>query len=256
MKPKLVSAGSIATLKLSRANYVALDSFQLPCHFPRMALDIKICGLKTTEAIEAAIAGGATHCGFIFFAKSPRHIEASEAASLRQTIGERAKVVAVTVDADDAYLDEIVAVVRPDLLQLHGSESPARVAELKARYGLPVMKAFSIREPGDLDKILPYRGVADRFLFDAKPPEGSEVPGGQGIAFDWRLLEALDPDIEYMLSGGINVANAVQALSQTRASGLDLSSGVETAPGVKDPALITGFFKALSRFRAEVEQDA
>ncbi len=211
-----------------------------------MALEIKICGLKTVEAVEAAIAGGASHCGFIFFEKSPRHIETAAAAELRKTIGNRAKTVAVTVNADNTYLDEIVAAVNPDLLQLHGNESPERVSEVKARYGIAVMKVFSIRGADDLSKVGPYRNVADRLMFDAKAPKGSEVPGGHGVAFDWTLLESLDPAIEYMLSGGINAANVAETLRRTRPSALDLSSGVESSPGVKDTAMIDEFFRALA----------
>ena len=157
-------------------------------------LDIKICGLKTEAALAAALAGGATHVGFIFFPKSPRNIDPVEAGLLREAARGRAKAVAVTVDADDVALDAIVAAMSPDMLQLHGNETPERVAEVKARYGLPVMKAFSVREASDLDAIGPYRGIADRFLFDAKPPAGSELPGGNGVSFDWRLLHGLDRD--------------------------------------------------------------
>ncbi len=156
-----------------------------------MTLDVKICGLKTEDAMAAALDGGASHVGFIFFEKSPRHVEADTAANLRKAALGRAQVVAVTVNADDAELDAIVKTVRPDMLQLHGGESPERVAQVKARYGLPVMKAFAIREAGDLERIAPYRGIADRFLFDAKPPKGSELPGGNGVSFDWQLLAAL-----------------------------------------------------------------
>lgn len=210
-----------------------------------MTLDIKICGLKTDEAVAAALAGGASHVGFIFFAKSPRNVSVEEAARLRQAATGRATAVAVTVDADDATLDEIVSTMKPDMLQLHGSETPERVAAIKARYGLPVMKAFAIREAADLEKIAPYRGVADRFLFDAKPPKGAELPGGNGVPFDWRLLAALDAGIDYMLSGGLNAGNIAEALRLTRAPGIDISSGVETAPGVKDAGLIKAFFEAV-----------
>lgn len=214
-----------------------------------MALDVKICGLKTEDAIGAALDGGATHCGFIFFEKSPRHLEFAQAKALRPAIGGRAQLVAVTVDADDRYLDEIVASVRPDMLQLHGAETPERVAELKSRHRLPVMKALAIRDAGDMAKIDAYRDVAERFLFDAKPPKGSEVPGGHGVAFDWSLLEALDDDVDYMLSGGINAANIAEALARTRPTGIDASSGLETAPGVKDTGLIAAFFEALGKAR-------
>ncbi|TIU70101.1 MAG: phosphoribosylanthranilate isomerase, partial [Mesorhizobium sp.] len=153
-----------------------------------MALDIKICGLKSDKALAAALAGGASHVGFIFFAKSPRYVEPAEAGHLREAAIGKAKAVAVTVDAGDAFLDEIVEKMRPDMLQLHGSETPERVAEIKARYGLPVMKALPVSEAADLERITPFVGIADRFLFDAKPPKGSDLPGGNGIAFDWRVL--------------------------------------------------------------------
>ena len=210
-----------------------------------MTLDIKICGLKTGEALEAAIAGGASHVGFIFFAKSPRNVVAAEAGRLRQAAIGRAKAVAVTVDADDPTLDAIVAEMRPDMLQLHGKETPERVATVKARYGLPVMKAFSVREAADLAATKPYRGIADRFLFDARPPKGAELPGGNGVPFDWRVLAALDPDVDYMLSGGLNAGNIGEALRLVSPAGIDISSGVESAPGVKDAALIEAFFRTV-----------
>jgi phosphoribosylanthranilate isomerase len=210
-----------------------------------MALDIKICGLKTDEALAAALDGGASHVGFIFFQKSPRNIDPIEAGRLRELARGRAEAVAVTVDADDQTLDRIVASMSPDMLQLHGKETPERVAEVKARYGLPVMKAFAIREAGDLDAIAPYRGIANRFLFDAKPPVRSELPGGNGVSFDWRLLAGLDADLDYMLSGGLNAANIGEAFRMTNPPGIDISSGVESAPGVKDVPLIDGFFRAV-----------
>ncbi|MGB3415192.1 MAG: phosphoribosylanthranilate isomerase [Mesorhizobium sp.] len=210
-----------------------------------MAFDIKICGLKTDAALAAALAGGASHVGFIFFAKSPRNIDPAEAGRLRQAVRGRAKAVAVSVDATDAFLDEIVVGMRPDMLQLHGRETPERVAAVKARYGLPVMKALSVSEGSDLAGIKPYLGVADRFLFDAKPPKDAVLPGGNGVAFDWRLLAALDARIDYMLSGGLNASNIGEALRLANPPGLDVSSGVESAPGVKDPALIEQFFRAV-----------
>jgi phosphoribosylanthranilate isomerase len=162
--------------------------------------------------------------------------------------------VAVTVDADDAYLDEIIAVMQPDWLQMHGHETPERVREVKARYGLPVMKALSVRESGDLHAAAPYIGVADRMLFDAKAPKGSELPGGNGVSFDWRLLAALDPGLDYMLSGGLNAGNVREALAVTHAPGLDISSGVESAPGIKDIGLIKEFFAAVKDARSGVRQ--
>ena len=214
-----------------------------------MALDIKICGLKTDEAMAAALAGGASHVGFIFFAKSPRYVEPTQAGRLRQAAIGKAKAVAVTVDADDAFLDEIVEKMRPDMLQLHGAETPARVAEVKARYGLPVMKVFSVSEAADLDRLKPFVGIADRFMFDAKPPKGSQLPGGNGVAFDWRILAGLDAGLDYMLSGGLNAANIGDALRSANPPAIDISSGVESAPGVKDPALIEQFFRAVRAAR-------
>ncbi|MGN6771813.1 MAG: phosphoribosylanthranilate isomerase [Rhizobiaceae bacterium] len=214
-----------------------------------MTIDIKICGLRTEEALAAALAGGASHVGFIFFSKSPRHIEPADAGRLRRLASSKAKAVAVTVDADDATLDGIVEAVTPDMLQLHGSESPERVSEIRARYGLPVMKALSIREKSDLNGVANYAGVADRLLFDAKPPKGAELPGGNGLAFDWRLLEGIDPAVPYMLSGGLNAANITEALAIARPSGIDVSSGVESAPGVKDVRLIEAFFRAVAGAR-------
>ncbi|MDX8540006.1 MULTISPECIES: phosphoribosylanthranilate isomerase [Mesorhizobium] len=214
-----------------------------------MALDIKICGLKTDAAMAAALAGGASHVGFIFFAKSPRYIEPADAGRLREAARGKALAVAVTVDASDAFLDEIVARMQPDMLQLHGSETPGRVAEVKARYGLPVMKALSISETADLERIKPFVGIADRFLFDAKPPKGSELPGGNGVAFDWHILAGLDAGVDYMLSGGLNAVNIGDALRSANPPGIDISSGVESAPGVKDPALIEQFFRAVRAAR-------
>lgn len=210
-----------------------------------MALDIKICGLKTDQAMAAALAGGASHVGFIFFARSPRYVGPAEAGRLRETARGKALAVAVTVDASDAFLDEIVTAMQPDMLQLHGSETPGRVAELKARHGLPVMKALPLGEAADLGRIEPFIGVADRFLFDAKPPKGSELPGGNGVAFDWRILAGLDAGVDYMLSGGLNAANIGDALRLANPPGIDISSGVESAPGVKDPGLIEQFFRAV-----------
>ncbi|MEN5247634.1 phosphoribosylanthranilate isomerase [Brucella pseudintermedia] len=218
-----------------------------------MVLDIKICGLKTPEAVAAALDGGATHIGFIFFPKSPRHITPQTAAALRDQVKGRALAVAVTVDADDETLDDIVKTVKPDILQLHGHETPERVASIKARYGLPIMKAFSVREASDLAPIAAYKGIADRFLFDAKPPKGSELPGGNGVSFDWELLAALDADIDYMLSGGLNADNIAEALHKTQAPGIDISSGVERAPGEKDVRLIENFFRAVTDARRQPE---
>ncbi|MEP4256234.1 MAG: phosphoribosylanthranilate isomerase [Nitratireductor sp.] len=209
-------------------------------------MDIKICGLSTAEAVSAALAGGASHVGFIFFDKSPRHVGPGTAGGLRRAARGRALAVAVTVDADDATLDAIVAAMEPDMLQLHGRETPERVAAVRARHGLPVMKAFSVSASADLAPVEAYRGIADRFLFDAKPPKGSTLPGGNGVAFDWRVLAGLDPSVDYMLSGGLNKANIGEALRLLSPPGIDVSSGVESAPGQKDVALIEAFLEAVS----------
>ncbi|AFL54400.1 phosphoribosylanthranilate isomerase [Sinorhizobium fredii] len=216
-----------------------------------MKMDVKICGLKTAEALEHAVSLGASHTGFIFFPKSPRNIEPDDAGRLAERIRGRATIVAVTVDADNDDLDEIVSALRPDMLQLHGGEDPERVLTVKAIYGLPVMKALSIREASDLDRIDPYLGIVDRFLFDAKPPAGSELPGGNGVSFDWRLLDALDGSVDYMLSGGLNAENIGEAVALTGARAVDTSSGVESAPGVKDLKLMDAFFDAVRRAETE-----
>jgi phosphoribosylanthranilate isomerase len=205
--------------------------------------DVKICGLKTPQAVHAALDGGASHIGFIFFEKSPRHIELDEAARLRKLATGRAQVVVVSVDADNDKLDEIVQQVKPDMLQLHGAETPARVNEIKARYGLPLMKALAIREAGDLAGVEAYTGIVDRLLFDAKPPKGSNLPGGNGVSFDWSLLQEID--VPYMLSGGLDAANIADAITIAGPPGIDISSGVESSPGVKDTALISDFLQTV-----------
>ena len=209
------------------------------------AIEVKICGLKTPEAVETVLKNGASHIGFIFFPKSPRHVEPAQAAKLATAARGKAKIVAVTVNADDAQLDDIVAVLQPDILQLHGNETPERVSQVKQRYGLPVMKAFSIRENSDFDVVTPYQGIADRFLFDAKAPKGSELPGGNGVSFDWNLLNARQDLGNYMLSGGLNAENINVALAKTGSFAIDISSGVESEPGKKDIKLIDAFFVAV-----------
>jgi phosphoribosylanthranilate isomerase len=210
-----------------------------------MELDIKICGLKTEEAVDRAVELGATHVGFIFFGKSPRHIEPADAGRLADRVRGRARIVSVSVNADNDELDEIIALIRPDILQLHGQESPERVLTIKATTGLPVIKAFSVQTADDLGKIDAYEGIANRFLFDAKPPKNSELPGGNGVSFDWTLLKSLDPSTDYLLSGGLNARNVGEALAIARPPGIDVSSGVELAPGVKDIRMMEEFFAAV-----------
>lgn len=215
-----------------------------------MKPDIKICGLKTSEAVDRAVARGATHIGFIFFPKSPRHVDPEIAAELAEPVRGRVKIVAVTVDASDEELDDIVHLLKPDVLQMHGHETPERILQVKALHGIPVMKAFSVREASDLERIDPYVGVADRFLFDAKAPAGSELPGGNGVSFDWNIMASLDASVDYMLSGGLNKDNVGLALASTRARGIDVSSGVESAPGIKDIVMIDAFFDAIAEARS------
>lgn len=202
---------------------------------------IKICGLSTPQALEAVIVGGATHMGLIFFEKSPRHVDLETAEALSKLAKGRVKRVAVSVNASAEYLDEIVTRVQPDMLQLHGSESPEWMAELKAKYGLPLIKALAIHEVNDLEKIAPYSDVADLFLFDAKPPKGSDLPGGNGVAFDWQIMDQLPENVPYMLSGGLNIDNIGVALEQSGAGSIDISSGVESSPGQKDIGMIEAF---------------
>lgn len=225
-----------------------IDSGAEICDVTAMSTEIKICGLSTPEAVETAAALGADKAGFIFFPKSPRHVRLEQAAALSGQARQAGLVpVAVTVNADQAELDAIVASMNPGMLQFHGSESPEAVTAAKTRYGLPVMKAIAIREAPDLDAMRPYLGVADRFLFDAKPPAGSELPGGNGISFDWRILAMLDDAVDYMLSGGLNKNNIGEALASSGARSVDVSSGVESAPGVKDPGMMKEFVEAVRK---------
>jgi phosphoribosylanthranilate isomerase len=209
-----------------------------------MSLIVKICGLSNPEALDVALDAGADMVGFVFFAPSPRHVAFDRAHALAARVLERAQKVALTVDADDAFLDAVVEALQPDMLQLHGVESPARVEAIRRTFGLPVMKALPIAAKGDLDAVARYAGVADRLLFDARAPRDATRPGGLGKAFDWHLLENLDPGLPYMLSGGLDADNVGEALRITRAPGVDVSSGVERAPGEKDPDKIRAFIRA------------
>jgi phosphoribosylanthranilate isomerase len=206
-----------------------------------MTLIVKICGLSEEKSLEAAVAGGADMVGFVFHPASPRNVGVAHASGLRDKVKGRAEIVALTVDATDAELEEIVARVRPDWLQLHGRETPERVAALKERYRLRVMKAIGVRGRNDLDAVVPYRGIADLILFDAKPPIGAALPGGNGIPFNWRLLRGVDVGMPFMVSGGLDAANVAEAIAMTAPRGVDVSSGVESAPGRKDLDLIGAF---------------
>jgi phosphoribosylanthranilate isomerase len=209
-----------------------------------MTLLVKICGLSTPETLDVALDAGADMVGFVFFAPSPRSVTAVAACAMAQRVRGRALKVALTVDADDAALSEIVEALSPDLLQLHGRETPARVSAIKRKFGLPVMKAIAVETRADLAAAADYVGVADRLLFDARPPRDATRPGGLGAAFDWHVLEGFDPRLPYMLSGGLSADNVGEALRITHAPGVDVSSGVERVPGQKDPDLIRAFIRA------------
>jgi phosphoribosylanthranilate isomerase len=203
---------------------------------------IKICGLKTPEAVDAVIRAGASHAGFIFFEKSPRHVTIEQAAALavRAKAGGLAPV-AVTVDADDATLLDIARIMKPALIQLHGHETPERAAAIKALTGVPVMKAISVSTDSDLAKASPFEGIVERFLFDAKPPKDAVLPGGNAVRFDWSILKHVPARSGYLLAGGLDAGNVGDAIRIANPPGLDVSSGVETAPGVKDSGLIAAF---------------
>jgi phosphoribosylanthranilate isomerase len=210
-----------------------------------MSLLVKICGLSTRQTLDAALEAGADMVGFVFFPPSPRHLGLDVARGLAQAASRRAGKVALTVDADDAMLAGIVEVINPDILQLHGHETPARVADIKRKFSREVMKALPVEETSDLAALSDYAAVADRILFDARAPKGATRPGGLGAVFDWRLLENLDLKRPFMVSGGLDARNVADALRLTGASGADVSSGVERAPGVKDVDMIGEFIRAV-----------
>lgn len=209
-----------------------------------MPLLVKICGLNTPDALDAALEAGADLVGFVFFEPSPRNLGYAAARALGARVNGRAGKVALTVDADDETFERIVAELKPDMLQLHGKESPEQVRVLKKKFGLPVMKAIPVETAEDLDVVATYEKVADRLLFDARPPRDATRPGGLGKTFDWTLLQNLGLGIPFMLSGGLDAGNVAEALRITRAPGVDVSSGVERAPGEKDPDRIRDFVRA------------
>jgi phosphoribosylanthranilate isomerase len=209
-----------------------------------MSLIVKICGLSTRETLDVALDAGADMVGFVFFPPSPRHLSLEMARDLGKHAKRRAIKVALTVDADDATLANIVEALQPDVLQLHGSETVARLRDIKQRFGLPVMRAIAVETAADLASLPGYAAVADSLLFDARAPKGATRPGGLGAAFDWHVLENLDLKLPFMVSGGLNAGNVAEAVRVTRAGGVDVSSGVERAPGVKDPEMIRAFVRA------------
>ena len=213
---------------------------------------VKICGLKTFADVEAVARAGAAYAGFNFFPKSPRSVTVEAARALALAAPEGLCKVALVVDADDATLDAIVDGVPLDMVQLHGHETPARVAEVKARYGLPVMKAIGVADEGDLAALLDYSLVADQILIDAKPPKDAVLPGGNGLTFDWRLLVGRKWLKPWMLAGGLTPDNVARAVQLTGARQVDVASGVESAPGVKDAAKIAAFVQAAQGVRKGV----
>ncbi len=206
-----------------------------------MAVSVKICGLTEATGLSAAVEAGARYVGFVFFPKSPRNVTPETAAGLAVQVPLGVAKVGLFVNPDDAALDAVLSRVPLDIIQLHGSESPDRVAEVKSRFGLPVMKAVGISEPQDLDALWDYGLVADMLLIDAKPPQNATLPGGNGLAFDWRLLAGRQILKPWLLAGGLTPANVAEAIRLTRAPGVDVSSGVESAPGIKDPARVRDF---------------
>jgi len=209
-----------------------------------MNVRVKICGLKEPAHVAAAVEAGAAYVGFVFFPKSPRHLQIPVAALLAAEVPPGVAKVALTVNATNAELDAITDRVALDMLQLHGAETEERVAEVRARYGLPVMKAVGIADEADLATIQTYGRVADQLLVDAKPPKGAALPGGNGLAFDWRLVARKYWPCPWMLAGGLTPENVATAIHLTGARQVDVSSGVESAPGVKDTGLIRAFIAA------------
>jgi phosphoribosylanthranilate isomerase len=208
---------------------------------------VKICGLSTALTLDAALEAGADMVGFVFFSKSPRHIGWATARTLGRQAEGRAKIVALSVDADDDTLKRVVDSLSPDLMQLHGSETPARVKEISKLFARPTMKAIGVATRADLASAKAYEGAADMLLIDAKPPKDAVLPGGNGRPFDWSLTRDFHAPVPWLLSGGLEPDNVAAAVALSGARGVDVSSGVESAPGVKDPAKIRAFVAAARR---------
>ena len=215
-----------------------------------MGLIVKICGLSSEETVDAALDAGADMIGFVLFPKSPRYVTVARAAALAERARGRAEVVALIVDMDDGELTSVAETLKPDWLQMHGSESVEAVKAARSLFGVKVMKALSVSTSADLDLASRYAAVADRLLLDAKPPKGADRPGGHGRTFDWMQLRGFAPSVPYLLSGGLTPGNVEEAIRISGASGIDVSSGVETAPGRKDPDLIRAFIAAARRAAA------
>lgn len=206
---------------------------------------IKICGLSTIADIDAALTARATHIGLVFFAKSPRNVGIEQAASLAAHAQGRAQVVGLFVDPAGDFLDRVRASVHLDAIQLHGKETPAQAAQMRSTHGIELWKAIGVRKRGDLDAAGRFVGAVDRILYDAKPPEGADLPGGTGLRIDWTLMQGHRHPLPWLLAGGLSPDNVAEAISVTQAPGVDVSSGVESAPGVKDPARIAAFCRAV-----------
>jgi phosphoribosylanthranilate isomerase len=217
-----------------------------------MSLLVKICGLKTPEALDVALIEGAEMVGFVFFEPSPRNLTVAAARALGAQVKGRARKVALSVNADDDLLAASIEALKPDLLQLHGQETPDRVVVVRARFGIPVMKAIPIEVRDDLSPIHLYAKVAEWILFDARAPREATRPGGLGKPFDWHLLENLNLAVPFMLSGGLDASNVAEAVRVTRAPAVDVSSGVERAPGIKDPEKIRAFVRAARLIEARL----
>lgn len=211
-----------------------------------MSVRVKICGLSTAETVETSVSAGADYLGFVFFPKSPRHLELQAANKLSRLVPSTIAKVALTVNADNQLFEAIIEAIQPDILQLHGTESPARLNEIKALFGIPLMKAISISDADDLFAVENYRDSADLLLFDAKPPKSmvGALPGGNGLSFDWALIAGHKPALPWMLSGGLDATNIASAIQITAAEAVDVSSGVEEAPGRKKAELIENFIRA------------
>jgi phosphoribosylanthranilate isomerase len=209
-----------------------------------MSLIVKICGLSTRETLDAALQAGADMVGFVFFRPSPRHVSLETARDLGKLAKGRATKVALTVDADDATLGNIIETLQPDILQLHGSETVARLRDIKQKFGVPVKKVIAVETAADLVPLPGFAAVADRILFDARAPKEATRPGGLGAVFDWHLLENLDLKLPFMVSGGLTAENIAEAVRVSHAGGVDVSSGVERSPGAKDPEKIRAFIRA------------
>ncbi len=212
-----------------------------------MAIDAKICGLSTPETLEVAVAEGAAYVGFVFFAKSPRCVTLEQAAALAARVPERVRRVGLVVDPEDDFLQALVARVPLEILQLHGREAPARVAAVRQATGREVMKVLPVAEAADLEAVGPYLPVADRLMFDAKPPAAMKnaLPGGNAVAFDWKILSGRSFPRPWMLAGGLRAETVAEAVATSGARTVDVSSGVESAPGIKDPEKIRAFLRAV-----------